>query len=123
MLGGNLGVGGASLRDPRDPRGVLNFDRERQNGRDGNHDVSTPVSAGSSNGGVSTRGYGGMSPYSDEPMSASSMRSERERGQVVPSRQPRGPDPDRNAGFASRRQHRGGSGELDVQSGVEIVVE
>ncbi|KAI5841771.1 hypothetical protein DFP73DRAFT_480557 [Morchella snyderi] len=97
-LGGNLGVGGASLRDPRDPRGVLNFDRERQNGRDGNHDVSTPVSAGSSNGG-------------------------RERGQVVPSRQPRGPDPDRNAGFASRRQHRGGSGELDVQSGVEIVVE
>lgn len=119
-LGGNLGVGGASLRDPRDPRGVLNVDRERQNGRGGDYDISTPVSAGS-NGGMSTRGYGGMSPYSDEPTSASSVRSER--GQVVPSRQPRGPDPDRNAGFASRRQQHRGSGELDVQSGVEIVVE
>lgn len=119
-LGGNLGVGGANLRDPRDPRGVLVIDRERQNGRD-NYDISTPVSAGS-NGGMSMRGYGGMSPYNDEPTSANSVRGER--GQVVPSRQPRGPDPDRNAGFASRRQHnRGSGGELDVQSGAEIVVE
>jgi len=123
MLGGNLGVGGASLRDPRDHRSALIIDRERQNGRDGNYDISTPVCAGN-NGGMSIRGYGGMSPYNDEPTSANSVRSERERGQVVPSRQPRGPDPDRNAGFASRRQHnRGSGGELDVQSGVEIAVE
>ncbi|CAZ81631.1 unnamed protein product [Tuber melanosporum] len=44
---------------------------------------------------------------------------------VVPTRQPRGPDSERAPGFASRRgqHHRASGGELDVQSGVEIVVE
>ncbi|KAA8892886.1 hypothetical protein FN846DRAFT_1008486, partial [Sphaerosporella brunnea] len=51
-----------------------------------------------------------------------------DRGHVIPQRQPRGPDSDRGAGFGTRsRQHHGGrggsGGELDVQSGVEIVVE
>ncbi|KAI5852169.1 hypothetical protein BZA05DRAFT_337269 [Tricharina praecox] len=52
----------------------------------------------------------------------------RDRSHVIPQRQPRGPDSERGAGFSSRsRQHHGGrggsGGELDVQSGVEIVVE
>jgi hypothetical protein len=50
----------------------------------------------------------------------------RERNQAIPSRQPRGPVPERGNGFSRARQnghaHRG-SDELSQQSGVEIVVE
>ncbi|KAF8246662.1 hypothetical protein K440DRAFT_553146 [Wilcoxina mikolae CBS 423.85] len=111
-LGGNMGVTGGSLRgDPRDPRGVLSHERER--GGD-----SSTIGSGHS-GGV-TRSFS---------MGFDEVRAERDRGHVIPQRQPRGPDSDRGAGFSGRsRQHhsgRGGSGggELDVQSGVEIVVE
>ncbi|KAF2181775.1 hypothetical protein K469DRAFT_588642 [Zopfia rhizophila CBS 207.26] len=50
----------------------------------------------------------------------------RERGQGLPSRQPRGPIPERGTGFSRPRQnghHGRGSDELSSQSGVEIVVE
>jgi hypothetical protein len=51
----------------------------------------------------------------------------RESAPAMPSRQPRGPVPEWGSGFTRGRQngHPGGrsSGELDVQSGVEIVVE
>lgn len=111
-LGGNLGVAGGSLRgDPRDPRGVLSHERER--GGDGH----ISGHSGTPGGGV-TRSFS---------MGFDEVRAERDRLiNVIPQRQPRGPDSDR--GFAGRnRQHhsgRGGSGgELDVQSGVEIVVE
>jgi len=110
-LSGNLGVSGGSLRaDPRDPRGVLSHERER--GGDS--------TIGSGHSGGVTRSFS---------MGFDEVRAERDRGHVIPQRQPRGPDSDRGAGFSgSRRQHhstRGGSdGEtLNVQSGVEIVVE
>lgn len=106
-LGGNLG---GSLRgDPRDPRGVLSHEQERSGGS--GH-------SGMPGGGV-TRSFS---------MGFDEVRAERDRGHVIPQRQPRGPDSDRGAGFGTRsRQHHGGrggsGGELDVQSGVEIVVE
>lgn len=111
--GGSLVTGGGgSLRgDPRDPRGLLSHERER--GGEGT------VGSGSISG-VVTRSFS---------MGFDDIRAERDRGHVIPQRQPRGPDSDRGAGFSGRsRQHhsaRGGGsgGELDVQSGVEIVVE
>ena len=129
-LGGNLGVGGASLRDPRDPRGVLVIERERQHRERENNErevLSISTSGGGGGNGLHHSGsrnfnFGG-GVYDQEPMSAT-MRNDR--GQVVPSRQPRGPDSERAPGFASRRGQphtRGSGGELDVQSGVEIVVE
>ncbi|KAI5787265.1 hypothetical protein EDC01DRAFT_718000 [Geopyxis carbonaria] len=90
----------------------------------------TPTATGSavspSNHGESLlmNGLAGMSISSS--LGGNMGVGERDRGQVVPQRQPRGPDSDRGAGFAARRgqhQHGRGSGELDVQSGVEIVVE
>ena len=61
------------------------------------------------------------------------VRAQRDHVNVIPQRQPRGPDSDRGAGFTARRGQtsntisghggRNGSGELDVQSGAEIVVE
>ncbi|KAL7269101.1 Peptidyl-prolyl cis-trans isomerase pin4 [Rhizina undulata] len=115
-LGGNLGVGGASLRDPRDPRGVLVMDRERHRERETERESANSVGNGM---GTISRNFG--MGYVEE-----SQRNERERGHVVPTRQPRGPDSDRAAGFASRRGQahgRNSGSELDVQSGVEIVVE
>jgi R3H domain len=53
----------------------------------------------------------------------------RDRTGEIPMRQPRGPAPERGPGFGNGRtrqngqQNGRGSGELDVQSGVEIVVE
>ncbi|KAF2404298.1 hypothetical protein EJ06DRAFT_195429 [Trichodelitschia bisporula] len=52
----------------------------------------------------------------------------RERGQGLPSRQPRGPIPERGTGFTSRARQNGGhsgrgSDEISSQSGVEICVE
>lgn len=105
----SLGVSSSPYRDPRDPRGALQreMDRQREDGRES--------AGGLPHGGVS-RSFS---------MGFDDVRAERDRGQVVPQRQPRGPDSDRGAGFASRRNqhHRGSGGELDVQSGVEIVVE
>jgi hypothetical protein len=109
-LGGNLG---GSLRgDPRDPRGLLAHERERRE-REAENNIG-----GNGHSGV-TRSFS---------MGFDEARAERG-GHVLPQRQPRGPDSDRGAGFSARsRQHhsgRGGGsgGELDVQSGVEIVVE
>ncbi|KAH0550890.1 hypothetical protein GP486_007746 [Trichoglossum hirsutum] len=102
-LGGSLGVGGGMSRDSRDPRGILSLDR------DGQHPVGTGINSAGSRS--FSMGYDDQS-----------------RSQATPVRQPRGPAPERGTGF-SRRQNghhnnRGGSGgELDVQSGVEIVVE
>ena len=108
-LNGPLGSMGGSLRgDPRDPRGVLSHEQERGGGSSmgGHH-------------GVVTRSFS---------MGFDEVRADRDRGHVMPQRQPRGPDSERGAGFGPRRsQHHGGrggsGGELDVQSGVEIVVE
>jgi hypothetical protein len=133
-LGGNLGVGGASLRDPRDPRGVLVIERERQQRERENNEregISISTSGGTSGGSGNGLQHSGsrnfnMGAYDQEPMSATTTRSDGSRGQVVPTRQPRGPDSDRAPGFASRRgQHhgRGSGGELDVQSSAEIAVE
>ncbi|KAG0639296.1 hypothetical protein HOY80DRAFT_963868 [Tuber brumale] len=133
-LGGNLGVGGASLRDPRDPRGVLaereRQQRERERESNERESLSISTTGGGSNGlhhsGSRNFSMGSSSAgaYDQEPLSASTTRSDG-RGQVVPTRQPRGPDSERAPGFASRRgqHHRASGGELDVQSGVEIVVE
>jgi hypothetical protein len=114
-LSGNLG---GSLRgDPRDSRGVLAHER-------GHRDRETEGTVGG-NGHSGMPGGGVTRSFS---MGFDDVRAERDRGHVVPQRQPRGPDAERGAGFSARsRQHpngRGGSGgELDVQSGVEIVVE
>ena len=102
-LGGSLGVGGSMSRDSRDPRGILSLDRDSQ------HPVGTGISGSGSRS--FSMGY-----------------DEQSRNQAAPVRQPRGPAPERGTGF-SRRQpgphnNRGNNnGELDVQSGVEIVVE
>ncbi|CCX32586.1 hypothetical protein FPQ18DRAFT_386450 [Pyronema domesticum] len=108
-LGG--GMGGSLRGDPRDPRGVLSHERER-----GGETSSGPGHSGMPGGGV-TRSFS---------MGFDEVRAER--NHVMPQRQPRGPDSERGAGFAGRqRQHHNGrtgsGGELDVQSGVEIVVE
>lgn len=103
-LGGNLGLG-TSLREARDPR--LAMEREQ---RESQNNVSIGLSGGTS------RTYGGG--IDDSPTQQSNRG-----GQVIPLRQPRGPDSERGVGFGRNRQnHRNSSGELDVQSGVEIVV-
>ena len=110
-LGGNLGIG-ASLREARDPR--LAMEREqRERERESQNNVNTGLSGGT------TRSYAGYS-VDDSPTQQSNRG-----GQVIPLRQPRGPDSERGVGFGRNRQqnHRTNSGELDVQSGVEIVVE
>jgi len=99
-LGGSLGVGGGMSRDSRDPRTMLSLDR------DGQHSVGTGIS------GSGSRSF--------------SMGYDDQSRNQAPVRQPRGPAP--GTGF-SRRQpvhhnnRQGSGGELDVQSGVEIVVE
>lgn len=115
-LGGPLGnMGSGSLRgDPRDPRGMLSHEQERSGGTIG--------------GGSGHSGMAGGGVTRSFSMGFDEVRAERDRSHVMPQRQPRGPDSERGAGFASRsRQHHGGrggsGGELDVQSGVEIVVE
>ena len=111
-LGGNLGVGGANLRDPR---GLQGMDRENQN------PVGTGIGAS-----FATRAYN----LGYENQLREQERREQERGQVLPLRQPRGPESARGAGFDRSRQQNGhqngnrqSGGDLDVQSGVEILVE
>ncbi|KAF8468276.1 hypothetical protein BDZ91DRAFT_762278 [Kalaharituber pfeilii] len=110
-LGGNLGIG-ASLREARDPRVALEREqreREREN--------QNTVGGGLSGSGT-TRSYVGYN-VDDSPTQQNNRG-----GPVIPLRQPRGPDSERGVGFGRNRQnHRRSSGELDVQSGVEIVVE
>ena len=107
-LGGNLGLG-ASLREARDPR--LAMEREQRERERENQNTGPSGSA-------TTRSYVGYGV--DESPTQQSNRG----GQLIPLRQPRGPDSERGAGFGRNRQnHRTNSGELDVQSGVEIVVE
>lgn len=110
-LSGNLGVGSAgSLRgDPRDHRGHFGDRNDNGNIGSGLQTVQTV-----------TRSFS---------MGFDDVRAERDRSYVVPQRQPKGPDSDRGAGFSARRGQQlhasagRGSGELDVQSGAEIVVE
>ncbi|KAI9774793.1 MAG: hypothetical protein M1840_000009 [Geoglossum simile] len=99
-LGGSLGVGGGMSRDSRDPRTMLSLDR------DGQHPVGTGISSSGS------RSF--------------SMGYDDQSRNQAPVRQPRGPAP--GTGFPRRQPvhhntRQGSGGELDVQSGVEIVVE
>ena len=99
-LGGGLGIGGGPARDPR---GMLPFDRD-----------FPPQSFGGPIG--SNRSF---SLSYDDPA--------RDRGQGMPTRQPRGPLPERGPGFPksrppSHRQRGSDESSLPIQS-VEIVVE
>ncbi|KAF2086920.1 hypothetical protein K490DRAFT_74119 [Saccharata proteae CBS 121410] len=97
-LGGmNLGNGFGQNGSPRGLRGMMSWESERNPGPIGGH-----------------RSF--SSNYDDQS---------RERSQGLPSRQPRGPIPERGSGFSrGRNGHHGrGSDELSSQSGVEIVVE
>jgi len=106
-LGGNLGVGGGSLRsDPRD-RSILGMDRDGMHG---------PI--------------GGLSPSHSTSSRSFSLNSYDggDSRQVLPSRQPRGPDSERSVGFgrkSSRQQLHSNQNrsDMDMQSGVGIVVE
>ena len=92
-----LGSGFGTSGSPRGLRGVVSWDRE------------TPGPIG---------GHRSFSTNFDE--------SNRDRNQTVPSRQPRGPIPERGTGFSRNRtngHHARGSDDLSSQSGVEIVVE
>ena len=108
-LGGNLGIG-ASLREARDPR--IAMEREQRE-----RESQNAVGSGLSGNGT-TRSYVGYG-LDDSPTQQSNRG-----GSLIPMRQPRGPDSGRGVGFGRDRQnHRRSDGELDVQSGVEIVVE
>ena len=117
------GLGGHSLRgDPRDPRGVLAMERER---RERDHENGI-IGSGSSTLGHNAHHHQQhhQTVTRSFSMGFDEVRAQRENSHGIPQRQPRGPDSDRGAGFSQRRQHHGrGSGDLDVQSGVEIVVE
>lgn len=98
-LGGmNLGSNGFG-GSPRGLRGMMSWDRESNPGPIGGH-----------------RAFSANNTYEDQS---------RDRGQGMPSRQPRGPIPERGAGFPRRNGHMNrGSDELSQQSsGVEITVE
>ncbi|KAK6528780.1 hypothetical protein TWF694_004017 [Orbilia ellipsospora] len=114
-LGGSLGIGGNSMRgDPRDARGLLGSDV-------GMHGA-----------------IGGLSPSqttSTRNFSMTSYDEQRDRGsQILPSRQPRGPDSERSVGFGRGSVRQGGmqsrqnNTDLDgqhqqQQQSVEITVE
>ncbi|KAF3931794.1 hypothetical protein ABW19_dt0207074 [Dactylella cylindrospora] len=113
-IGSGLGIGGGSLRgDPRDARGLLGADG-------GMHGAIGGLSPSQT---TSTRNFS-MTTYDDQ----------RDRGsQILPSRQPRGPDSERSVGFGrgSTRQgnmQRQNNADLDgqhqqQQQSVEITVE
>lgn len=93
----NLGSGFGQSGSPRGVRGMMSWDRENPGPIGGHRSFSTN--------------------YDDQT---------RDRSQGLPSRQPRGPIPERGTGFSRGRQnghHGRGSDELSSQSGVEIVVE
>ncbi|KAF2841552.1 hypothetical protein M501DRAFT_929146 [Patellaria atrata CBS 101060] len=97
---GGMSLGGAFGQNgsPRGLRGMVSWDRE----------VPGPIGGHRS---FSTNNYDDQS---------------RDRGSALPSRQPRGPAPERGTGFSRGRpngHHNRGSDELSTQSGVEIVVE
>ncbi|OCK82835.1 hypothetical protein K432DRAFT_402570 [Lepidopterella palustris CBS 459.81] len=97
LNGMNLGNGFGQSGSPRGLRGVVSWDRENPG----------PIG-----------GHRAFSTNYDE--------HSRDRSQGLPSRQPRGPIPERGTGFSRGRQnghHGRGSDELSSQSGVEIVVE
>ncbi|KAF3120060.1 hypothetical protein TWF703_002902 [Orbilia oligospora] len=111
-LGGGLGIGSGSLRgDPRDARGLLGSDG-------GMHGAIGGLSPSQT---TSTRNFS-MATYDDQ----------RDRGsQILPSRQPRGPDSERSVGFGRgsvrqpNMQGRQNIADLDgqQQQSVEITVE
>ncbi|KAK6361738.1 hypothetical protein TWF730_005452 [Orbilia blumenaviensis] len=109
-LGGSLGMGSGSLRgDPRDARGLLGSDG-------GMHGAIGGLSPSQT---TSTRNFS-MATYDDQ----------RDRGsQILPSRQPRGPDSERSVGFGrgsvrqTNIQGRQNNADLDGQQSVEITVE
>ncbi|RVD88410.1 uncharacterized protein DFL_002597 [Arthrobotrys flagrans] len=110
-LGGSLGMGSGSLRgDPRDARGLLGSDG-------GMHGAIGGLSPSQT---TSTRNFS-MATYDDQ----------RDRGsQILPSRQPRGPDSERSVGFGRgsvrqpSMQGRQNNTDLDgQQQSVEITVE
>ncbi|KAF3918943.1 hypothetical protein ABW20_dc0107110 [Dactylellina cionopaga] len=114
-LGGGLGIGSTTLRgDPRDARGLLGSDG-------GMHGAIGGLSPSQT---TSTRNFS-MTSYDDQRDRSS---------QILPSRQPRGPDSERSVGFGrgSVRQTnlRGGQNDSDLdgqhqqqQQSVEITVE
>lgn len=113
-LGGNLNIG-TSLREARDPRIAL----EREQQQRENLNQQQPIGSNLA-GNASTRSYGGFN-VEDSPTQQSGRG-----GQLLPLRQPRGPDSERGPGFNRNRQNsnrNSNGGDLDVQSGVEIVVE
>lgn len=97
---GNMSLGGPGFGgSPRGLRGMMSWDRESNPGPIGGH-----------------RAFSASNNYDDQA---------RDRGQGLPSRQPRGPIPERGSGFPRRNGHMNrGSDELSQQSsGVEITVE
>ncbi|KAK8179616.1 hypothetical protein BC567DRAFT_242270 [Phyllosticta citribraziliensis] len=95
----NLGGGFGQSGSPRGLRGMVSWDSDRNPGPIGSH-----------------RSF--STNYENE--------QNRDRSQGLPTRQPRGPIPERGSGFSRTRQnghHGRGSDELSSQSGVEIVVE
>ncbi|TIA21598.1 putative R3H domain protein [Aureobasidium pullulans] len=98
---GNMNIGGPAgfASSPRGLRGMMSWDRESNPGPIGGHRSFSTNNTG----------------YDEQP---------RDRNQGVPSRQPRGPMPERGSGFPRRNGHMArGSDELSQQSGVEITVE
>ncbi|KAL1304416.1 hypothetical protein AAFC00_003414 [Neodothiora populina] len=95
---GNMNLGASGFAgSPRGLRGMMSWDRESNPGPIGGH-----------------RAFSANSSYDDQS-----------RSQGLPSRQPRGPVPERGSGFPRRNGHMNrGSDELSQQSsGVEITVE
>lgn len=97
---GNMNIGsGGFASSPRGLRGMMSWDRESNPGPIGGHRSFSTNNTG----------------YDDQS---------RDRNQGIPSRQPRGPGPERGPGFPRRNGHMTrGSDELSQQSGVEITVE
>lgn len=99
LSGMSLGGGFGQGGSPRGLRGMVSWESDRNPGPIGGH-----------------RSF--SSNYDGE--------QSRDRSQGLPTRQPRGPIPERGSGFSRGRQnghHGRGSDELSSQSGVEIVVE
>ncbi|KAL1627196.1 Peptidyl-prolyl cis-trans isomerase pin4 [Neofusicoccum ribis] len=99
LSGMSLGGGFGQGGSPRGLRGMVSWESDRNPGPIGGH-----------------RSF--SNNYDGE--------QSRDRSQGLPTRQPRGPIPERGSGFSRGRQnghHGRGSDELSSQSGVEIVVE
>lgn len=111
-LNGTLSTNGPN-GSPRRPRGMFTWDLDGQQPQQQPPPPPPQQSAGGPIG--SNRSFG--LNYDDQS---------RDRGQAMPSRQPRGPATERGTGFSRGRQngHQGrGSDELRTPSNVEIIVE